>query len=50
MHCECREDRSWEARTVTVEVVRRVTIWPFGEVEVPAVSRAEFVPMLLLGG
>jgi secretion/DNA translocation related TadE-like protein len=46
--CTCPIDRSWEARTVRVDVAVEVTIWPFGRVTVRADSRAEFVPALLL--
>ena len=48
--CTCPVDRSWEARTVTVEVARPIGLGPFGTVRVTARSRAEFVPALLLGG
>jgi secretion/DNA translocation related TadE-like protein len=47
--CRCPIDPSWEPRTVEVETVRLITIWPFGSFEVRATSRAEFVPSLLLG-
>lgn len=48
--CACPVDRSWDARTVTVEVARPIRLGPFGTVRVTARSRAEFVPALLLGG
>ena len=48
--CVCPLDTSWEPRTVRVEVSRMVSIWPVGRIRVSAVSRAEFVPALLLGG
>jgi secretion/DNA translocation related TadE-like protein len=48
--CSCATDRSWNARTVTVEVARSVGLGPLGAVTVRARSRAEFVPSLLLGG
>ena len=48
--CGCPVDRSWEPRTVEVEVSRMVDLWPIGRIRVSAVSRAEFVPALLLGG
>lgn len=47
--CRCPPDPSWEPRTVRVEVARELIIWPAGRVTVRAVSRAEFVPALLLG-
>jgi secretion/DNA translocation related TadE-like protein len=50
VECTCPVDRSWEARTVTVEVAREVGLGPFGTVRVTARSRAEFVPALLLAG
>jgi hypothetical protein len=46
--CACPTDRSWDARTVRVEVARTVTLGPIGTVTVVASSRAEFVPALLL--
>jgi hypothetical protein len=48
--CVCPIDRSWEARTVSVEVARAVGLGPFGTLRITARSRAEFVPALLLGG
>jgi hypothetical protein len=48
--CDCPLDSSWNARTVTVEVARRVGLGPLGVVEVRAKGRAEFVPALLLEG
>ena len=48
--CICPLDPSWEPRTVRVEVSRVISIWPVGRIRVRAVSRAEFVPALLLGG
>ena len=48
--CFCPLDTSWNPRTVRVEVSRMVSIWPIGRIRVSAVSRAEFVPALLLGG
>ena len=47
--CHCPIDRSWDARTVRVQVSKVVTLWPVGRIRVTAVSRAEFVPTLLLG-
>jgi len=46
--CHCPLDPSWEPRTVEVETIRVITIWPLGSFEVTAVGRAEFVPALLL--
>lgn len=48
VRCDCRHDPSWGARTVEVEVRRVVRFGPLGSVPVRAVSRAEFVPVLLL--
>lgn len=48
--CVCPIDRSFEPRTVRVEVSRTIWIWPVGPIRVSAVSRAEFAPALLLGG
>ena len=48
--CACPLDPSWAARTVSVEAARTITIWPVGPIRVSAVSRAEFVPLMLLGG
>jgi secretion/DNA translocation related TadE-like protein len=48
--CICPIDPSWEPRTVEVEVSREVMIWPVGHIRVSAVSRADFVPAMLLGG
>ena len=47
--CLCDLDPSWEPRTVEVETMRVVEIWPLGTFEVRAIGRAEFVPALLLG-
>lgn len=47
--CRCPLDPSWEPRTVEVETMRVVDIWPLGSFEVRATGRAEFVPALLLG-
>jgi len=49
LSCRCPIDSSWDPRTVEVETVRTVEIWPLGTFEVSAVGRAEFVPALLLG-
>ena len=46
--CACPVDESWEPRTVVVVVERRVSIPPFGSIDVRATSRAEFVPSQLL--
>jgi hypothetical protein len=46
--CVCPIDRSWDTRTVTVEVARTVRLGPIGAVTVMAKSRAEFAPSLLL--
>ena len=48
--CVCPVDRSWEARTVRVQVSKVIPLWPVGHIRVTAVSRAEFVPVMLLGG
>lgn len=48
--CDCPVDPSWEPRTVEVEVSREVNLWPVGRTRVRAISRAEFVPALLMGG
>lgn len=48
--CACAPDPSWEPRTVTVRVAVESHLWPVGSVTVEAVSRAEFVPALLLAG
>jgi len=48
--CICPVDRSFEPRTVRVQVSKTVSLWPAGHIRVTAVSRAEFVPALLLGG
>ena len=47
--CACRTDPSWEARTVSVVVERRVALIGFGAVTATASSRAEFDPAKLLG-
>ena len=47
--CRCPINRSWDARTVRVQVSKIITLWPVGRIRVTAVSRAEFVPTLLLG-
>lgn len=48
--CDCPLDPSWNPRTVSVEVSRRVTLGGVGLLTVTAKSRAEFVPALLLTG
>lgn len=48
--CACPVDRSWAHRTVVVDVERTVRLWPVGSVTVRARGRAEFSPVLLLGG
>jgi hypothetical protein len=50
LRCVCPLDRSWEPRTVQVDVELRVDLWPIGSVSVVGSGRAEFVPALLLGG
>ena len=50
VRCTCPVDRSWDQRTVIVDVQRRVRLWPVGSVTVRARGRAEFTPALLLGG
>jgi secretion/DNA translocation related TadE-like protein len=50
LSCACPVDHSWEPRTVTVQVAREVHLWPVGFLTVTAVSRAEFLPALLLTG
>ena len=47
--CVCPPNRSWEARTVEVEVERDVEVWPVGSFVIRSRGRAEFVPALLLG-
>jgi hypothetical protein len=46
--CQCPLDPSWDARTVTVQVVRRVDIPGIGVWHVTATSRATFEPAALL--
>lgn len=46
--CSCPIDPTWEPRIVTVEVARRVELWPAGSMTVTARSSAEFVPASLL--
>jgi secretion/DNA translocation related TadE-like protein len=48
--CACPVDRSWAHRTVVVDVERLVRLWPAGSITVRARGRAEFDPVLLLGG
>ena len=48
--CRCPIDRSFSPRTVEVRVGRTIDLWPAGTIRVSAVSRAEFLPALLLGG
>ena len=48
--CVCPLDQSWEPRTVTVRVAKEARLWPLGLLTVTAVSRAEFLPALLLTG
>ncbi|MBU1493754.1 MAG: hypothetical protein KKE89_04825 [Actinobacteria bacterium] len=48
--CVCPVDRSFEPRTVRVEVSTTIMLWPVGRLRVSATSRAEFLPALLLGG
>jgi hypothetical protein len=45
--CDCRVDRSWNKRTVTVVVVRSVGLPGLGHLEVRATSRATFEPAAL---
>ena len=48
--CVCPLDSSWEPRTVTVRVTKEARLWLLGSLTVTAVSRAEFLPALLLTG
>lgn len=48
VRCRCPVDRSWEARTVVVEVARPVFLPGWGTVTVRAASTAEFEPSRLL--
>lgn len=48
VRCGCPVDRSWEARTVFVEVARNIFLPGWGTVTVRAVSTAEFEPSRLL--
>ncbi len=48
--CQCAVDRSLASRTVIVEVVRTVRLWPAGAIQVRARGRAEFSPALLFIG
>jgi hypothetical protein len=45
--CDCRVDRSWNERTVTVVVARSVAVPGLGNLEVRATSRATFEPAAL---
>lgn len=47
--CNCRIDRSWRTRAVSVVVERRVSLLGLGVVTVRASSSAEFAPARLLG-
>lgn len=47
--CRCPIDRSWNARTVTVDVERVLRLPIIGIVTVSAVSRATFEPTAMLG-
>ena len=48
VRCRCPVDRSWEPRTVVVEVARTISLPGWGRVTVRAMSTAEFEPSLLL--
>lgn len=48
--CSCPIDRSFEPRTVRVQVSSTISLWPVGRIHVTAQSRAEFLPALLLDG
>lgn len=48
--CRCPVDRSWDARTVAVEVTKTLRLPVVGSLEIRAESRATFEPVLLLGG
>ena len=48
IRCTCPVDRSWDPRTVIVEVERVAVLWPVGSIAVRSVGRAEFIPALLL--
>jgi len=47
--CDCRIDRSWDERTVTVVVARPVALPGLGHFDVKATSRATFEPTALIG-
>ena len=49
VRCSCPVDRSWNERTVVVEVRRSVAIVGIGRFDVSATSRATFEPTALLG-
>jgi hypothetical protein len=49
VRCNCRVDRSWEKRTVTVVVERRIDLPGIGLFTVRATSRATFEPTALIG-
>ncbi len=46
--CDCRIDRSWATRTVSVTVARNISLPVLGAVIITATSRAVFEPSALL--
>ena len=48
VRCDCRIERSWETRTVSVTVARRITLPILGGIVIKATSRAVFDPSALL--
>jgi hypothetical protein len=48
VRCECRVDRTWNERTVTVVVARSVAVPGLGRFQVRATSRATFEPAALV--
>lgn len=48
VNCDCRIDRSWAIRTVSVTVSRKISLPVLGVVVIKATSRAVFDPSALL--
>lgn len=46
--CSCPVDPSWDKRTVSVTVVRTISLPVVGQLRIVATSRAEFDPMKLV--
>ena len=42
--CRCRVDQRSVSRTVSVKTERVARLWLWGNVRIPAVARAEFIP------